>query len=74
MFEVSVETSFVATHAVTMNGIEEDPHSHDWKVVLTVQGNSLDNDGLLVDFLDLEELELSEIDVFDEDYGGNIGS
>ena len=55
MFEVSVETSFVATHAVTMNGIDEDPHSHDWKVVLTVQGDSLDNDGLLVDFLDLEK-------------------
>ena len=55
MFEVSVETSFVATHAVTISGIEEEPHSHDWKVVLTVQGDSLDSEGLLVDFLDLEK-------------------
>ncbi len=55
MFEVSVETSFTATHAVTIRGVEEIPHSHDWKVVLRVQGEELDDDGLLVDFLDLEK-------------------
>ncbi|MBC8202333.1 MAG: 6-carboxytetrahydropterin synthase [Planctomycetes bacterium] len=55
MFEVSVETSFTATHAVTICGVEEEPHSHDWKVVVKVQGEELDNDGLIVDFLDLEK-------------------
>jgi 6-pyruvoyltetrahydropterin/6-carboxytetrahydropterin synthase len=55
MFEVSVETSFTATHAVTIRGVEEIQHSHDWNVVLRVQGEELDDDGLLVDFLDLEK-------------------
>jgi 6-pyruvoyltetrahydropterin/6-carboxytetrahydropterin synthase len=54
MFEVSVEKSFTAEHAVTICGVEELPHSHNWKVVLTVQGDKLDKDGLLIDFLDVE--------------------
>lgn len=58
MFEVSVETSFIAVHAVTIDGVEETPHEHDWKVVASVRGDKLDDDGLLVDFLDLQrELE-----------------
>jgi len=58
MFEISVETSFRAVHAVTVGGVEETPHEHDWKVVASVQGDKLDDDGLLVDFLDLQlELE-----------------
>ena len=59
MFEVSVEKSFTAMHAVTICGVEEEPHIHDWKVVVKVQGEELDSDGLLVDFLDLEK-QLSE--------------
>ncbi len=55
MFEVSVEALFTATHAVTICGVEEEQHSHDWVVVLTVSGNELDHDGLLVDFLDIEQ-------------------
>ena len=62
MFEVSVETSFTATHAVTICGVEEEQHSHDWKVVLTVQGETLNEDGLLVDFIDLEQQLANTID------------
>ena len=54
MFEISVETSFVAVHAVTIDGVEEAPHEHNWKVVASVRGDKLDNDGLLVDFLELQ--------------------
>ena len=60
MFEVSVATSFHAIHAVTIAGVEETPHEHDWKVVASVQGDKLDEDGLLVDFLDLQR-RLEEI-------------
>ena len=42
MFEVSVATSFHAIHAVTIAGVEETPHEHDWKVVASVQGDKLD--------------------------------
>ena len=54
MFEVSVATSFHAVHAVTVSGVEETPHEHDWRVVAIVQGSQLNDDGLLVDFLDLK--------------------
>ena len=54
MFEVSVSTSFPAKHAVTISGIEEAPHYHDWKVLAVVSGDSLDSDKLLIDFLQLE--------------------
>ncbi len=54
MFEVSVSTSFVAEHSVTISGVKEDSHSHDWKVVATVSGETLDEDGLVVDFLALQ--------------------
>ena len=54
MFEVSVEQSFRAQHAVTVNGIDEEPHDHNWKVEIFVSGPSLDDDGLLLDFLALE--------------------
>ncbi len=60
MFEVSVATSFHAIHAVTISGVEEAPHEHDWQVVASVLGNQLDDDGLVVDFLDLQR-ELEEI-------------
>lgn len=53
-WEVAIERGFTATHAVTVNGVPETPHAHDWKVTVVVRGASLDADGLLVDFLDLE--------------------
>ena len=37
-----------------MNGIDETPHFHDWKAVALVSGPSLNEDGLLLDFLELE--------------------
>ncbi|MEE2912637.1 MAG: 6-carboxytetrahydropterin synthase [Planctomycetota bacterium] len=55
MFKVSVKASFLATHAITIDGVEEDPHEHDWKVVASVRGDELDNDDLLVDFLELQQ-------------------
>ena len=56
MFRVSVSTSFNATHAVTTRGVEEIPHSHDWNVVVSLEGESLDEDGLLIDFLEIERM------------------
>ncbi len=55
MFEVSVEASFNAMHAVTVAGVDETPHTHDWKAVVLVSGKALDEDGLVVDFITLEQ-------------------
>ena len=60
MFEISVESSFHAQHAVKIQGVEELPHFHDWKVVVQIGGPKLNEDGVLIDFLELEE-NLKEI-------------
>jgi 6-pyruvoyltetrahydropterin/6-carboxytetrahydropterin synthase len=54
MFELSVETRFTASHAVTVGGVPEEPHSHVWHVTATVAGDALDDEGLLCDFHEIE--------------------
>ena len=56
MYELQTERTFSATHAIVMQGVLEDPHHHDWRVRLTVSGQTLDGDGLLCDFHLLERL------------------
>lgn len=54
MFEVRVAESFTASHGlVYANGQREDAHEHAWHVWVTIEGPSLDQQGLLVDFVDL---------------------
>lgn len=54
MFSIRVSTSFNAVHAVTINGVEETPHDHQWQVAVVIEGKSLDEDCVLTDFLDVE--------------------
>jgi|JYMV01.1.fsa_nt_gi 6-pyruvoyltetrahydropterin/6-carboxytetrahydropterin synthase len=54
MFSVHVTTSFNAVHAVTIRGEDETPHSHNWKVEVVIEGETLDEDGVLIDFLEVE--------------------
>jgi 6-pyruvoyltetrahydropterin/6-carboxytetrahydropterin synthase len=55
MFEVSVEESFAAGHALRgYRGKCENPHGHNYKVRITLSGQELDNIGLLYDFKDLK--------------------
>ena len=56
MYEIAVNCTFNATHAVTVGGVQEELHDHDWRVVATVAGESLDEEGLLIDFLELQRL------------------
>jgi 6-pyruvoyltetrahydropterin/6-carboxytetrahydropterin synthase len=51
MFEVSVSGRFIAAHQLRLpNGALEPPHYHDWRVVVTFSGRSLDGNGMLLDF------------------------
>mgnify|MGYP002642528468 FL=1 len=50
MFELEVSQRFSAAHAVTVGGVPEELHGHDWRVTLTIQGSELDHEDLLVDF------------------------
>jgi 6-pyruvoyltetrahydropterin/6-carboxytetrahydropterin synthase len=56
MFQISVEREFCAAHALVIAGVQETVHGHNFKLTVTVQGERLDADGLLLDFHALERL------------------
>jgi 6-pyruvoyltetrahydropterin/6-carboxytetrahydropterin synthase len=57
MYEVTVEQSFAAAHALRhYKGACENLHGHNFKVHVTIQGEQLDQAGMLVDFLDVKAL------------------
>ena len=61
MFEITVEDSFAAGHALRgYRGKCENVHGHNYKVCMTLAGEALDQAGLLFDFKDLKGV-LSEI-------------
>jgi 6-pyruvoyltetrahydropterin/6-carboxytetrahydropterin synthase len=57
MFEVSVEETFAAGHALRgYRGKCENVHGHNYKVEVQVVGAELDAIGLLVDFAEVKRL------------------
>jgi len=56
MFELSVERTFCAAHAISIGGRREPVHGHNWRVSVTVAGETLDSDGLLCDFHVIERV------------------
>jgi 6-pyruvoyltetrahydropterin/6-carboxytetrahydropterin synthase len=69
MFEVSVEQTFAAGHALrNYKGKCENVHGHNYRVRITVQGNQLDSTGLLVDFLDVKSLIGGVVDYLDHQF------
>ena len=56
MFEVSVEETFAAVHALRgYRGKCENVHGHNYKVRVTLAGHELSSIGLLYDFKDLKD-------------------
>jgi 6-pyruvoyltetrahydropterin/6-carboxytetrahydropterin synthase len=56
MFEVSVEYTFAAGHALRgYKGKCENVHGHNYKVQLTVAGEQLDAVGMLMDFVEVKK-------------------
>jgi 6-pyruvoyltetrahydropterin/6-carboxytetrahydropterin synthase len=54
MFEISVEYSFAAGHALReYKGKCENVHGHNYKVQVTLAGDKLNSAGLLMDFVEL---------------------
>jgi 6-pyruvoyltetrahydropterin/6-carboxytetrahydropterin synthase len=69
MFEVSVEQTFAAGHALrNYKGKCENVHGHNYRVRITVQGDQLDSTGLLVDFLDVKQLIGGVVDYLDHQF------
>jgi 6-pyruvoyltetrahydropterin/6-carboxytetrahydropterin synthase len=56
MFEISVEYTFAAGHALRgYKGKCENVHGHNYRVQVMVRGEQLDSTGLLMDFVDLRK-------------------
>ncbi len=66
MFQVTVEDTFAAGHYLrNYKGKCENPHGHNYKVRVTLEGQDLDKVGLLVDFKDLKDVMKHVIDRLD---------
>lgn len=64
MYEITVEHEFCAAHAITVGGVREPAHGHNWRVTATVEG-ALDADGLVCDFHTLRDTLVNICDPFD---------
>ena len=57
MFQVSVEETFSSGHALRgYRGKCENPHGHNYRVQVTLEGPQLDPIGLLIDFTQLKHI------------------
>ena len=57
MFAVTVETSFLASHQLTLpDGLKEPLHQHNWLVTAEVSCGRLNNMGLVMDFKKLKAM------------------
>jgi 6-pyruvoyltetrahydropterin/6-carboxytetrahydropterin synthase len=69
MFEVSIDETFAAGHALRgYRGKCENLHGHNYKVRVTLTGDTLDQIGLLYDFKDLKAVTSEVIERLDHQY------
>jgi 6-pyruvoyltetrahydropterin/6-carboxytetrahydropterin synthase len=69
MFEVAVEQGFASAHALrNYKGRCENTHGHNWRVEVVMEGERLDDTGLLVDFLDVKRMMAEIIDRIDHQF------
>ena len=73
MFEVTVEQTFAAGHALrNYKGKCENVHGHNFKVQVTIEGQRLDESGMLVDFIDVKNVMRKVIDRLDHQFLNEI--
>jgi 6-pyruvoyltetrahydropterin/6-carboxytetrahydropterin synthase len=66
MYELTVERGFSSGHYLrNYKGKCENPHGHNYKVKITLRGETLDHAGLLLDFRDLKQVMRPVIDRLD---------
>ncbi|HLW77459.1 MAG TPA: 6-carboxytetrahydropterin synthase QueD [Bryobacteraceae bacterium] len=73
MFEVTVEQTFAAGHALrNYKGKCENIHGHNFRVQVKIEGDRLDSTGLLVDFIDVKNSLRAIIDRLDHQFLNEI--
>jgi len=69
MFEVTIEETFAAGHALrNYHGKCENVHGHNYRCQVTVTGPELDSVGLLVDFVELKKVVHGVLDRMDHQW------
>jgi 6-pyruvoyltetrahydropterin/6-carboxytetrahydropterin synthase len=69
MFEVTVEQTFAAGHALReYKGKCENVHGHNYRVQVTVEGEQLNRIGLLVDFVEVKQAVREVVAFFDHQF------
>jgi len=69
MFEISVEETFAAGHALRgYHGKCENPHGHNYRLRITLRGPKLDQTGLLYDFVHLKQAIHAVVEGVDHKY------
>ncbi len=69
MFEVTIEETFAAGHALrNYRGKCENVHGHNYRCEVTLQGERLDAIGLLVDFVELKKAVHEVLDRMDHQW------
>ena len=73
MFEVTVEETFAAGHALRgYRGKCENVHGHNYKVQVTLQGAQLDAVGLLVDFVEVKRILHAAVERLDHQFLNDV--
>ncbi len=73
MFEVAVEKTFAAGHSLrNYRGKCENVHGHNYRVRVTLEGERLASNGLLVDFVDVKKQLLDIIDRLDHQFINDV--
>lgn len=73
MFEVCVEQTFAAAHALrNYRGKCENVHGHNYRVHVRVTGETLDETGMLIDFIELKTRLREAIERFDHRFLNEI--
>jgi 6-pyruvoyltetrahydropterin/6-carboxytetrahydropterin synthase len=69
MFEVTIEETFAAGHALrNYKGKCENVHGHNYRCQVTLEGAELDDIGLLVDFVELKRVVHGVLDQMDHQW------
>ena len=69
MFEITVEETFAAGHALrNYRGKCENVHGHNYRVQVTLAGEQLDSAGLLIDFVELKKALHAVVDRLDHQF------
>jgi len=73
LFSVNIETGFKASHQLRLqNGKKEPLHDHDWKVLVCVRSENLDDMGLVIDFHKLKKMSEKTLSTFENKCLNNL--